>query len=83
MRVSLSIKQQKNMASAESQRQWRDRARAGLLRSCTSCGKTLRAESTRDVCKACWLKTPEGRDYNRLKQQAHREKTQSPVDSGL
>lgn len=61
------------MSSAESQRQWRDRSRAGLVRHCTSCQKTLRAESTRELCRECWLKTPEGKKYNRLKQQAHRK----------
>ncbi len=61
------------MASAESQRQWRDRSRAGLVRNCINCQRTLRAESTRELCRACWLKTPEGKEYNRLKQQTHRK----------
>lgn len=63
------------MATSESQKQWRDRSRAGLVRHCTNCQKRLRAESTRDLCKSCWMKTPEGKDYNRLQQQKHREKS--------
>lgn len=71
------------MSTAESQKQWRDRSRAGLVRHCTNCQKTLRAESTRELCKACWLKTPDGKEYNRLKQKKHRGKFEvTSVDNG-
>ena len=71
------------MSTAESQRQWRDRSRAGLVRHCANCQKALRAESTRDLCKACWLKTSDGKEYNRLKQQKYRKKSKpNSVDNG-
>ncbi len=68
------------MASAESQKQWYNRAHAGLVRHCTNCQKTLRAESTRNLCKACWIKTPEGKEYNRQIVKKHRSKKVSEFD---
>lgn len=52
------------MATTKAQRTWRERKRQGVpAPTCPSCSKRLRDES-RDICNACWLKTPEGRAYN-------------------
>lgn len=35
---------------------------------CTQCPRRLRADTTHpNICRACWLKTDEGKEYLRLK----------------
>lgn len=51
------------MATAKAQSAWRERNRTGVkVRRC-QCGKKLREES-KEICQACWKKTPEGKAYN-------------------
>jgi hypothetical protein len=55
----------------------RHRAKKALLtvhRHCTECSKRLRRSSRLDICRACWLKTDDGREYLRLKQIESRSK---------
>lgn len=33
---------------------------------CTLCSKQLRSDSTRNICRTCWRKSDEGREYFRL-----------------
>jgi hypothetical protein len=36
---------------------------------CTQCDRQLRSDTTHpDICRACWLKTDDGKEYLRLKQ---------------
>lgn len=62
------------MATADNQARWRDRKRKGKSAPKCLCGKRLREESRANLCRSCWLKTPEGRAYNqhRVAQQQHR-----------
>jgi len=63
------------MANAEYLR--RHRAKKALLtvhRHCTECSKRLRRSSRLDICRACWLKTDDGREYLRLKKIESRSK---------
>ena len=42
-------------------------------RHCSECNKRLRSDSL-DLCRACWLKTDDGREYLRLKKIESRNK---------
>jgi hypothetical protein len=52
------------------------RRTAGKLRYyCTQCDRQLRSDTTHpDICRACWLKTDEGKEYLRLKKAESRAK---------
>ncbi|NET55977.1 MAG: GNAT family N-acetyltransferase [Symploca sp. SIO2E6] len=52
------------MASKLAQKRWRERKRHNKSAPKCQCGKRLRLESRRGLCRACWLKTPEGKAYN-------------------
>ncbi len=51
------------MANASNQARWRDRKRQGKSAPKCKCGRRLRLES-KELCRICWLKTPQGRAYN-------------------
>jgi len=55
----------------------RHRAKLTALRvdrHCPQCGKKLRQTSQFDICRACWLKTDDGREYLRVKKVESRSK---------
>jgi hypothetical protein len=41
---------------------------------CTQCDRQLRSDSPLTICRACWLKTDEGKEYLRLKKAESRAK---------
>jgi len=41
---------------------------------CTQCDRQLRSDSPLTICRACWLKTDEGKQYMRSKQAESRAK---------
>jgi hypothetical protein len=41
---------------------------------CTQCDRQLRSDSPLTICRACWLKTDDGKQYMRLKQAESRAK---------
>jgi hypothetical protein len=41
---------------------------------CTQCDRQLRSDSPLTICRACWLKTDDGKLYMRLKQAESRAK---------
>ena len=41
---------------------------------CTQCDRRLRSDSPLTICRACWLKTDEGKEYMRLKKIESRAK---------
>ena len=41
---------------------------------CTQCNRQLRSDSTHTICRVCWLKTEEGKEYLRLKKAESRAK---------
>lgn len=42
---------------------------------CTQCNRRLRVDTTHpNICRLCWLKTDEGKQYMRLKQAESRAK---------
>lgn len=43
-------------------------------RHCTQCDRRLRIDSIRHICKVCWRKTDEGKEYMRLMKIKSREK---------
>jgi len=55
------------MATTKAQKAWRDRKNQGVgVAHCNNCCKKLRSES-KDICRNCWLKEPEGKAYNQEK----------------
>ncbi len=45
---------------------------------CTQCDRQLRSDTTHpDICRACWLKTVEGKEYLRLKKAESRAKNKA------
>lgn len=52
------------MATIAKQQRWRDRKRSGEVVPTCECGKKLRLESRDGLCRACWLKAPEGKACN-------------------
>jgi transposase-like protein len=44
---------------------------------CTQCDRQLRSDSPLTICRACWLKTDEGKEYLRLKQAESRAKNKA------
>lgn len=64
------------MDAADYCRRWRQR-KAGLLEpfqplTCDNCGKN-RSGKHGSICHYCWLKTPEGREWNKLRIQKYRQ----------
>lgn len=58
------------MATKEQQQKYRERKRAGLVRSCDRCGGKNNNNLCEafDLCGKCWIKsTPEGKAYNQEK----------------
>jgi transposase-like protein len=41
---------------------------------CTQCDRQLRSDSPLTICRACWLKTDDGKEYLRLKKAESRAK---------
>jgi hypothetical protein len=67
----------RRMTNAEYLRRYR--AKKALLivhKHCSNpdCNKRLRRSSRLDICRACWLKTDDGREYMRLKKIESRSK---------
>lgn len=63
--------------NAERQRRWRDR-QAGRLEpapqlSCTTCGRSC-SGSHGPICRDCFRRTPEGREWQRLRMAAYRKR---------
>ena len=57
----------RRMTNAEYLR--RHRAKKAVLqvkKHCTECNKLLRKTSQWDICRVCWLKTDDGREYLRV-----------------
>lgn len=64
-------------SAAEYCRRWRQR-KAGLIPpnevlTCTGCGKNHSGKHG-TICHYCWLKTDAGREWNRLRIQAYRQR---------
>lgn len=67
------------MATADNQARWRDRKRKGESAPKCLCGKRLREESRSNLCRSCWLKTPEGRAYNQHRVARQQQSTLAPM----
>lgn len=68
--------------NAERQQRWRQR-QAGLLApaerlSCASCGSPCTGNRGA-LCAKCWRRTPEGREWQRLRLAAFRKKRSNPA----
>jgi hypothetical protein len=44
---------------------------------CTQCDRQLRSDSPLTICRACWLKTDDGKLYKRLKKAESRAKNKA------
>ncbi len=65
------------MTDAISQARWRARKQKGLVikTPCQTCQKLIsNASQTYPLCRLCWLKTEDGKDYTRKKVAKHRNK---------
>lgn len=57
----------------ERKRRWRARKR-GVLEPVPTCACGRKMLGDREMCRACWLKTDEGKEYTRQKVQRHRSR---------
>jgi hypothetical protein len=62
------------MTNAEYLRRYRAKKGIYIDKRCPHCNKRLRKSSQFDICRACWLKTDDGREYLRLKKIESRSK---------
>lgn len=60
----------------ETNRQYYAKRTASLERRyCTQCDRQLRSDSTREICRTCWRKSDEGKEYLRQMKVKSRGKT--------
>ena len=70
------------MATTEQVRKYRADKKAGLIPTalCTQCSAKLRQDSARaPLCRDCWEKGEEGKEYMRIKQKESRERKNHTV----
>lgn len=63
------------LSNKERQKNWRER-KAGRMKppdQCIDCGKILRGKHN-PFCSRCWLKTPDGKEWQRLRMTEYRKK---------
>lgn len=48
---------------------------------CTQCGRLVRSARTAPLCSHCWKRSPAGREQNRLRMQALRQRQRADVSA--